>query len=239
MSLQDCAPQEALNWLSPQKLRRSTTKRCAARRFLLSKPTIPSAKRFGRRCAESFWHRGSERKIQAQRRGEASFLASTFVVIDVTLAALFWSWGPDEDVIARLVKKTLFVGVFAFFIGNWNNLARIVFESFSGLGLKSAGSSLSSADLLRPGRIAQVGIDACRPILESISSLLDYVSFFENFEMPPLFVIGASGDSQLVNYRVRGHHMVVDRLFAAAELRFGSDDQRVVRIVRSDGRPAI
>jgi len=58
-------------------------------------------------------------------------------------------------------------------------------------------------------------------------------------EMPPLFVIGASGDSQLVNYRVRGHHMVVDRLFAAAELRFGSDDQRVVRIVRSDGRPAI
>lgn len=58
-------------------------------------------------------------------------------------------------------------------------------------------------------------------------------------EMPPLFVTGASGDSQLVNYRVRGNHMIVDRLFAAAELRFGSDDQKVVRIVRSDGRPAI
>ena len=58
-------------------------------------------------------------------------------------------------------------------------------------------------------------------------------------EMPPLFVIGASGDSQLVNYRVLGNHMIIDRLFAAAELRFGSDDQRVVRIVRSDGRPAI
>ncbi|CCJ05566.1 P-type conjugative transfer protein TrbL [Methylocystis sp. SC2] len=71
--------------------------------------------------------------------------------------------------------------VFAFLIGNWNNLARIIFESFSGLGLKAAGSSLSSADFLRPGRIAQVGIDAGRPILESISSLLGYVSFFENF----------------------------------------------------------
>lgn len=113
--------------------------------------------------------------------GETSFLASTLVVIDVTLAALFWSWGPDEDIIARLVRKTLFVGVFAFLIGNWNNLARIVFESFSGLGLKAAGSSLSSADFLRPGRIAQVGIDAGRPILESIASLLGYVSFFENF----------------------------------------------------------
>ena len=58
-------------------------------------------------------------------------------------------------------------------------------------------------------------------------------------EMPPLFVIGAAGDSQLVNYRVRGNHMIVDRLFAAAELRFGADSQKVVRIVRGDGRPAI
>ena len=33
--------------------------------------------------------------------------------------------------------------------------------------------------------------------------------------------------------------MIVDRLFAAAELRFGGDSQKVVRIVRSDGRPAI
>ncbi|PWB80537.1 MAG: P-type conjugative transfer protein TrbG [Methylocystaceae bacterium] len=58
-------------------------------------------------------------------------------------------------------------------------------------------------------------------------------------EMPPLFVTGAAGDSQLVNYRVRGHHMIVDRLFAAAELRFGAEPQKVVRIVRSDGRPSI
>lgn len=53
-------------------------------------------------------------------------------------------------------------------------------------------------------------------------------------EMPPLFVIGPEGGSQLVNYRVRRHYMIVDRLFAAAELRLG-DRQRVVRIVRTDG----
>ncbi|WP_031309844.1 P-type conjugative transfer protein TrbG [Sphingobium sp. C100] len=59
-------------------------------------------------------------------------------------------------------------------------------------------------------------------------------------EMPPLFVVGPEGNtSELVNYRVRGHHMIVDRLFAAAELRFGSGDrQKRVRIVRTDGRPA-
>ncbi len=59
-------------------------------------------------------------------------------------------------------------------------------------------------------------------------------------EMPPLFVVGPEGDtSELVNYRVRGRHMIVDRLFAAAELRFGNgDNQKRVRITRTDRRPA-
>ena len=56
-------------------------------------------------------------------------------------------------------------------------------------------------------------------------------------EMPPLWVIGAEGGGELVNYRVRDHHMIVDRLFAAAELRLGGDHQKIVRIVRTDGRP--
>src|SRR5258707_840370 len=113
--------------------------------------------------------------------GEVAFLATTLAAIDITLAAIFWSWAADEDIIARLVKKTLFVGVFAYLISNWNNLARIIFESFSGLGLKAAGSSLSAADFLRPGRVAQVGLDAGRPLLDSIFGLMGYISFFENF----------------------------------------------------------
>ncbi len=56
-------------------------------------------------------------------------------------------------------------------------------------------------------------------------------------EMPPLWVIGAAGGAELVNYRVRGRYMIVDRLFAAAELRLGGEHQKIVRIVRTDGRP--
>ena len=112
---------------------------------------------------------------------DVGYLATTLAAIDITLAALFWSWGPDEDIVARLVKKTLFVGVFAYLIGNWNSLARIVFESFAGLGLKASGASLSASDFLRPGKIAQVGLDAGRPLLDSISNLMGYISFFENF----------------------------------------------------------
>ncbi|MER9947315.1 P-type conjugative transfer protein TrbL [Mesorhizobium sp. M0047] len=113
--------------------------------------------------------------------GEVAFLTSTLIVIDITLAGLFWAWGADEDVLHRLVKKTLYIGFFAFIIGNFNRLAGIVFGSFSGLGLKAGGSTLSGSALLQPGRVAQVGIDAGNPILESASQLMGYVSFFENF----------------------------------------------------------
>jgi type IV secretion system protein VirB9 len=53
-------------------------------------------------------------------------------------------------------------------------------------------------------------------------------------EAPPLFVIGPDGKPALVNYRLRGTTYIVDRLFAAAELRLGTAPQRVVRILRTD-----
>jgi type IV secretion system protein TrbG len=56
-------------------------------------------------------------------------------------------------------------------------------------------------------------------------------------EMPPLFVLSPEGGAELVNYRARQNYYVVDRLFAAAELRLGGDHQQKVRIVRTDGRP--
>jgi type IV secretion system protein VirB9 len=55
-------------------------------------------------------------------------------------------------------------------------------------------------------------------------------------EMPPLFVIGAKGEAQIVNYRARSPYYVVDGLFSAVELRLGEHPQQVVRIERNDGR---
>lgn len=112
--------------------------------------------------------------------GDVGFLASALIVIDVTLVFLFWTWGGDEEIIARLVKKTLQVGFFAFLISNWNALAKIIYLSFSGIGLKAAGSG-SPEDLLHPGRIAQIGIDAGRPLLEQASELAGPVGLFVNF----------------------------------------------------------
>jgi type IV secretion system protein TrbL len=120
--------------------------------------------------------------------GEVAFLATTLIVIDVTMAALFWAWSADEDILARLIKKTLYVGFFALLIGNFNGFAKIIFDSFSGLGLKAAGSTLTAAQLLQPGRVAQVGIDAGRPILQAASSLVGF-SMFQLSTWVELFVL--------------------------------------------------
>lgn len=55
-------------------------------------------------------------------------------------------------------------------------------------------------------------------------------------EAPPLFVVGPEGEAELVNYRLAGRYYVVDRLFAAAELRLGAKKQRIVRIEREKER---
>ncbi|MDF2116161.1 P-type conjugative transfer protein TrbL [Roseiarcaceae bacterium H3SJ34-1] len=114
-------------------------------------------------------------------KGEVGYLSSTLIVVDITLAGLFWAWGADEDILQRLVKKTLYIGFFAFIITNFNNLSAIVFNSFAGLGLKAGGSSISTADFLRPGKLAQVGLDAGQPLLDAASQMMGFTSFFANF----------------------------------------------------------
>jgi type IV secretion system protein TrbL len=113
--------------------------------------------------------------------GEVTYLASTLIAIDITLAGLFWAWGADDDIMARLVKKTLFIGFFAFIIGNFDNLAKIIFNSFAGLGLEATGSTVSATNFVHPGSIAQVGIDAGKPILTAAGQLMGFTSFFDNF----------------------------------------------------------
>ncbi|MCM8732333.1 P-type conjugative transfer protein TrbG [Hephaestia sp. GCM10023244] len=83
-------------------------------------------------------------------------------------------------------------------------------------------------------------IDGDRPTWRPLRAFDDGRQTFIEFpatlavgEAPPLFLIDKKGTAQLVNYRVRGHYYVVDRLFEAAELRLGTKHPDVVRIIRS------
>ncbi len=67
-------------------------------------------------------------------------------------------------------------------------------------------------------------------------TFIEFPATLGDGEAPPMFVTGAGGKAELVNYRVKGHYYVVDRLFGAAELRLGGKHQQIVRIVREDGK---
>ncbi|MDC7812820.1 P-type conjugative transfer protein TrbL [Sphingomonas koreensis] len=115
--------------------------------------------------------------------GEVGFLSSTLIAIDVTIAGLFWAWGADEDVLQRLIKKTLYIGFFAFIIGNFHTLATIVFESFAGLGLKASGDSLSLAEFMKPGSIAATGLQAAKPLLDAAGQFSSLWAVFANLAL--------------------------------------------------------
>jgi len=110
--------------------------------------------------------------------GEVAFLTATLIVIDMTIAGLYWAMshatGQGDDVIAKLIRKVLYIGAFAYIIGNFNWLASIVFRSFAGLGLMASGSTITQAEFLQPGRLAKVGVDAGAPILEQISDMAGF-----------------------------------------------------------------
>ncbi|HHW1564631.1 TPA: P-type conjugative transfer protein TrbL [Pseudomonas aeruginosa] len=118
-------------------------------------------------------------------QGEVAFLTATLIVIDMTIAGLYWALGhaigQGEDVMAKLIRKVLYVGAFAYIIGNFNWLAGIVFRSFAGLGLTATGA-LSMEAFLQPGRLAKAGIDAGAPILEQIGELTGFPEVFVNLD---------------------------------------------------------
>ncbi|AVO42570.1 P-type conjugative transfer protein TrbL [Simplicispira suum] len=118
--------------------------------------------------------------------GEVAFLTATLVAIDITLAGLSWAMGhasgQGDEVMARLIRKVLYVGAFAYILGNFNQLAGIVFRSMAGLGLTASGSGLSQAQLLQPGHLAQVGIEAGRPIMAQIGDLTGFPEVFAHLD---------------------------------------------------------
>src|SRR5947208_4727998 len=113
---------------------------------------------------------------------EVAFLSATLIVIDITLAGLFWAMGGTDEVLARLIKKTLFIGAFAFIIHHFNWLSTILFRSFARLGLLASGSSLTEAQFLQPGQLASVGVTAARPILTQIGDLAGFPGVFLNLD---------------------------------------------------------
>lgn len=76
-----------------------------------------------------------------------------------------------------------------------------------------------------------------RPVRAFDDGIRVYVEFPQaaaQRELPPLFAVGPGGRAEIVNYRVSGRYMIVDRLFQSAELRLGDGRRQLkVRIMAS------
>jgi len=98
-------------------------------------------------------------------QGEVAFLTATLIAIDMTIAGLYWAMnhatGQGDDVIAKLLRKVLYIGAFAYIINNFNWLSGI---------------------FLQPGRLAKTGIDAGAPILEQIGDMAGFPEVFVNVD---------------------------------------------------------
>lgn len=121
--------------------------------------------------------------------GDVDFLTTILIGIDITLAGLFWALGGEDDVIAKFLKKILYVGVFALILNSFQTLSEIIFRSFAGLGLVAGGSAISPEDLLMPGRLAGTGFEAAWPLLKQAKELVGPIAFFDNFVEIAVLVI--------------------------------------------------
>ena len=66
---------------------------------------------------------------------------------------------------------------------------------------------------------------------------VEFGDAIETGDMPPLFATGAKGQAELLNYRVHGRFMIVDRLFERGELRMGTGRSARKVIIERAGRP--
>ncbi len=130
----------------------------------------------------------------------------------VYLASVGWSYPQDELIAIQHAKETAEVHA-ATQVQVGIDPAKLNF------GYRLTGPNV-------PWRPAQVFDDGAKT----------YVLMPEGIartELPPLFLLGEKGKIELVNYRVSGRYLVIDRLFATAELRLGTKEQKVVRITRT------
>jgi type IV secretion system protein TrbG len=129
------------------------------------------------------------------------------------MAAISWTYSEDQIIALR----------------HRNTQAEAAMPVASNVALENIHFRYSIAGDTPPWRPTRAFDDGSKVYIE-------FPRRIDQGEAPPLFIVGADGDSQLVNYRMRGNYYIVDRLFAAAELRLGTKQQQVVRITRTDGR---
>ncbi len=122
--------------------------------------------------------------------GDVRWVFNTLVVINIVMAAMFWAFSEDQ-VVVQLVRRVLFVGIFAWIIENWVELTNALASTFMQLGGKAGGGRFSLDIMLNPTQIADHGIDTAIPMLLAAGELSGPVGFYFNIVQIIILIVAS------------------------------------------------
>ena len=105
-------------------------------------------------------------------RPSAMSLFGILVGIELTLSGLWWAMSGD-DAIKGLIQKILLIGIFFFFIQQWQMLATTTMQSFARAGATAGNASAApgSIDLADPSAIVEMGFNAIQPLSDKVDAM--------------------------------------------------------------------
>ncbi len=116
------------------------------------------------------------------------WLLNVLIILNIVLSAALWALS-DDQVMAKLARKIIYIGFFAWLVQNWQSLTNTIAQSFMYLGLEAGGVGFPQVYLLNPGNIAYRGFTASSPIMTEIGNLCGPIGFFKNFPQIALLTL--------------------------------------------------
>lgn len=121
--------------------------------------------------------------------GDVKNLFNLLVIINVTMAAIFWAVAEDR-VVVQFLQKVFYIGIFAWLVENWGMFADLLADSFLMLGVKAGGGEAGRELLRSPSAVAALGFQLTKPIAEWINILTDDGIVGNFFDIALLTVAG-------------------------------------------------
>jgi len=103
---------------------------------------------------------------------KAMSLLGILVGIELTLSGLWWAMSGD-DAVKGLIQKLLMIGIFFFFIQQWQMVTTTTMQSFARVGAIAGGASTSPGSLALndPSSIVAEGLNAIQPLSDKVDAL--------------------------------------------------------------------
>lgn len=111
--------------------------------------------------------------------GDVRWLFNALLVLNIAVAALFWAFS-DDQVLVPLIRKALYVGIFAWIIQDWQSITTAFSDTFMILGVRAGGGRIPIDALHNPGHMAEQGWTIVQPMMQAITDLSTKYGFYVN-----------------------------------------------------------